>query len=126
MTDSSDEGEYDTKDGDSLDEFLQGPSGSSSKVDETRKQISAKVRSLPDLAYLNGLNMLSGDTGCYKPSHLEGVASFFDPDQQHTSYALLDVLAFRSKRKSICIETTAFLQVLLTNISRRCAVLSVW
>ncbi|XP_035704317.1 protein 4.1 homolog isoform X2 [Folsomia candida] len=56
MTDSSDEGEYDTKDGDSLDEFLQGPSGSSSKVDETRKQISAKkpiggVAVLPPISF---------------------------------------------------------------------------
>lgn len=113
---SSSEGEYETRDGDSLDEFLQDPSGS---LDGKRKHLRAKVRSLPDLVSTNLLACLNGVTavndhklnnGCLKPSYFEGVASFVGlTNQQHTSYAL--ELAFRS-RKSICIETTAFLQVL--------------
>jgi hypothetical protein len=140
-TSSSDEGEYDTKDGDSLDDFLQGPSGggaSSSTSDEKRKQVKAKVRSLPDLAssalfaYLNGVYSdeiekmrnaaaAANDTDdCCKndkPSMFgEGVVSFLarvtqtDPSS-NSEYAL--ELAFRS-RKSICVDTATYLQQVFT------------
>ncbi|ODM98417.1 Protein 4.1 [Orchesella cincta] len=107
---SSDEGEYETKDEDSLVEEVK--QSSSEAADERREQVRAKVRSLPELASstllacLNDLNSLSQ---CEKPPSGEGVtpSSVALFSHRHNSYALQ--LAFRS-RKSICVETTEFLQ----------------
>lgn len=117
-TSSSDEGEYETKDEDSLAEEVK--QSSSEGADERREQVRAKVRSLPELASstllacLNDLNSLSQ---CEKPpsSGAEGVTPSSSSStalfsHRHNSYALQ--LAFRS-RKSICVETTEFLQVFI-------------
>lgn len=112
-TSSSDEGEYETKDEDSLAEEVKQSGSSEAGGDEHREQVRAKVRSLPELASstllacLNDLNSLSQ---CEKPSSGEGVnpSSIALFSHRHNSYALQ--LAFRS-RKSICVETTEFLQV---------------
>lgn len=107
-TSSSDEGEYDTKDGDSLDEFLQGPSTSmDEKAVRNKLQVKAKVRSLPDLPASTTSASFNFET--YNPSHLEGVASFLCLGHERRNWSVALDVAFRS-RKSICIETTAYLQ----------------
>jgi len=118
-TSSSDEGEYDTKDGDSLDEFLQGPSTeTATSSDEKRKQVKAKVRSLPDLASSNLFAYLNGVHDDFKITtkpvvNQEGVvvSSFIIANNESSTNSSCTVaLAFRT-RNSICVDASMYFQV---------------